>query len=50
MLFPVYLDFGADKGGDSRCIFLGADNEQLVAQMEDGVLVGDADMAIVADA
>ena len=47
LLFKVDVEFRTDKGRDGLLVSLCADDEHLVALMEDGVAVGNAQFALV---
>ena len=50
LLLPVNLNLRTDKGDDGFSVGLGTYHIELVADMEDGVAVGDAHVAFVEDA
>ena len=47
LLLKVDVELRTDEGHDGLLISLGADHQHLVAYMEDGVAVGDADFTVV---
>ena len=50
LLLEVDVDLGTDEGGDGFLVGFGADDEHLVAQVEDGVAVGNRQLALMYDA
>ena len=47
LLFKVDVEFWANKSHDGLLVGLGTYDEHLVAQMENGVAVGDGQLALV---
>ena len=51
LVLPLHaLNLTANEGGDARSIVLSADNTELVAYIEDGILVRTVEIAVVLDA
>ena len=50
LLLEVDVEFRTDKGHNGFLISLSADNQHLVAHMEDGIAVGDTKLSLMNEA